>query len=56
MMAWKRYDNWAAEFDLERINDLEKPSIIYDRNGEEIGRIYVETSGATSRWTKSPPP
>ena len=42
MMAWKRYDNWAAEFDLERINDLEKPSIIYDRNGEEIGRIYVE--------------
>ncbi|WP_419528313.1 hypothetical protein, partial [Akkermansia sp.] len=38
MMAWKRYDNWAAEFDLERINDLEKPSIIYDRNGEEIGR------------------
>ncbi len=42
MMAWSRYDNWAAEFDLERINDLEKPSIIYDRNGEEIGRIYVE--------------
>lgn len=42
MMAWKRYDNWAAEFDLERVNDLEKPSIIYDRNGEEIGRIYVE--------------
>lgn len=42
MTAWKRYDNWAAEFDLERINDLEKPSIIYDRNGEEIGRIYVE--------------
>ena len=42
MMAWKRYHNWAAEFDLERINDLDKPSIIYDRNGEEIGRIYVE--------------
>ena len=42
MMVWKRYDKWAAEFDLERINDLEKPSIIYDRNGEEIGRIYVE--------------
>ena len=42
MAAWKRYDNWAAEFDLERINDVEKPSIIFDRNGEEIGRIYVE--------------
>ncbi|AYR30173.1 hypothetical protein CUB96_04410 [Akkermansia muciniphila] len=35
MMAWKRYNNWAAEFDLERINDLEKPSIIYDRNGRK---------------------
>lgn len=38
----ERYEKWAMEFDLERINDLEKPSIIYDRNGEEIGRIYVE--------------
>lgn len=42
MTAWKRYDNWSREFDLERINDLEKPSIIYDRKGAEIGRIYVE--------------
>ncbi len=42
LTVWKRYDNWAAEFDLERINDLEKPSIIYDRKGKEIGRIYVE--------------
>jgi len=33
---------WAQEFDLERINDLEKPSIIYDRNNQEIGRIYIE--------------
>lgn len=36
------YKDWAEQFDLERINDLEKPSIIYDRNGLEIGRIYVE--------------
>ncbi|MEG2809302.1 MAG: transglycosylase domain-containing protein [Akkermansia sp.] len=41
-MAADRYQKWAQEFDLERINDLEKPSIIYDRNNEEIGRIYVE--------------
>lgn len=41
-MAAERYQKWAEEFDLERINDLEKPSIIYDRRGEEIGRIYVE--------------
>lgn len=49
MAAWKRYDNWAAEFDLERINDLEKPSIIFDRNGEEIGRIYVENRSYVTR-------
>lgn len=36
------YKQWAEEFDLERINDLEKPSVIYDRHGEEIGRIFVE--------------
>lgn len=41
-MAAERYQKWAEEFDLERINDLEKPSIIYDRKGQEIGRIYVE--------------
>ena len=38
----ERYEKWAMEFDLERINDLEQPSIIYDRNGKEIGRIYIE--------------
>jgi membrane carboxypeptidase/penicillin-binding protein len=32
----------AASYDLERINDLEIPSLILDRNGEEIGRIFVQ--------------
>ena len=32
----------AATYDLERINDLEVPSLIVDRNGEEIGRIFVQ--------------
>jgi len=32
----------ADKYDLERINDLEQPSFILDRNGEEIGRIFVE--------------
>jgi membrane peptidoglycan carboxypeptidase len=31
-----------TEYDLERINDLEVPSIILDRNGKEIGRIFVQ--------------
>lgn len=32
----------AASYDLEKINILEVPSIILDRNGKEIGRIFVE--------------
>ncbi len=33
---------WANEINLENINNLEHPSIIYDRNGKELGRIYDE--------------
>ncbi len=33
---------WAEELNLEDINNLDHPAIIYDRNGEEIGRIYDE--------------
>jgi len=31
----------AQEFDLSLINKLEKASIIYDRSGQELGRIFV---------------
>ncbi len=31
-----------SEYDMERINDLEIPSLILDRNGKEIGRIFVQ--------------
>ncbi len=37
-----KYQKWAEEFNLEDINNLDHPCIIYDRNGEEIGRIYDE--------------
>lgn len=37
-----KYRKWADEFNLEDINNLDHPCIIYDRNGEEIGRIYDE--------------
>lgn len=37
-----KYQKWADEFDLENINNLDHPCIIYDRNGEEIGRIFDE--------------
>lgn len=38
----KEYRNRAASYDLARINDLEEPSIILDRNDKEIGRIFLE--------------
>lgn len=37
-----KYQKWASEFNLEDINNLDHPCIIYDRNGEEIGRIFDE--------------
>lgn len=49
VVGWKVFDHYtkpyqerALTYDLERINDIEVPSIILDRNGKEIGRIFVE--------------
>lgn len=36
------YREKADKYDLERINDLEVPSLILDRNNKEIGRIFVQ--------------
>lgn len=36
------YRERAETYDLDRINDLEIPSLIVDRNGKEIGRIFVQ--------------
>lgn len=36
------YRQQAALYDLDRINDLEVPSVILDRNDREIGRIFVQ--------------
>jgi len=38
----REYRNWADSYNLERINDLEIPSLILDRNGKEIGRFFVQ--------------
>lgn len=32
----------AGTYEMERINDVEEPSLILDRNGEIIGRMFVE--------------
>lgn len=38
----KPYKERAASYDLSKINDLEVKSLILDRKGREIGRIFVE--------------
>lgn len=38
----KPYRERAEQYDLERINDIEQPSLIVDRNGREIGRFFVQ--------------
>lgn len=42
MTVTAKYQKWAEEFNLEDINNLDHPCIIYDRNKEEIGRIFDE--------------
>lgn len=49
IVGWKAFEHYsqpyrerALTYDLERINDIEVPSIILDREGREIGRIFVE--------------
>ncbi len=49
VVSWKVFQHYsdpykerALTYDLERINDIEVPSLILDRNGREIGRIFVE--------------
>ena len=44
----KEYRERAAGYDLARINDLEIPSLILDRNGREIGRFFVQNRSVVS--------
>jgi len=42
------YRERAQIYELERINDLEQPSLIFDRHGREIGRMFVENRSVVS--------
>lgn len=42
------YRERSLIYDLERINDVEVPSMILDREGKEIGRIFVENRSMIS--------
>jgi penicillin-binding protein 1A len=44
----RKYRERAETYDLDRINDLEIPSVIVDRNGKEIGRIFVQNRSVIS--------
>ena len=44
----RQYRERAAGYDLARINDLEIPSLILDRNGREIGRFFVQNRSVVS--------
>lgn len=55
LVAWKYaldfsqpYRERAEAYDMDRINDLEIPSLILDRNGREIGRIFVQNRSIIS--------
>ncbi len=55
IVAWYFADDYlspyrerAGIYDMERINDLEIPSIIVDRNNEEIGRFFVQNRSLIS--------
>ncbi|QTN34064.1 penicillin-binding protein [Akkermansiaceae bacterium] len=38
----REYRERAARYDLSQINKIEVPSVIQDRSGKEIGRIFVQ--------------
>ncbi|GAA5494596.1 penicillin-binding protein 1A [Rubritalea squalenifaciens DSM 18772] len=42
----KPYRDRAETYDLSKINEIELPSMIYDRNQRELGRIFVENRHA----------
>ncbi len=42
LILLKPYYDKAQAFDLDKIDDLQVASVIYDRNGTEIGRIYED--------------
>lgn len=50
-IAWDRiepYRERAERYDMTKINELELPSLIVDRNGKEIGRIFVQNRSLIS--------
>lgn len=37
-----KFEKRAEEFDLARIGDMESASVLYDRNGREFGKLFIQ--------------
>jgi membrane carboxypeptidase/penicillin-binding protein len=57
-LAWTflsvRFERRAAEFDLTQLERMEAASIIYDRHGKELGKIFIQNRNPISLDRISP--
>jgi membrane carboxypeptidase/penicillin-binding protein len=57
-LAWiflnVRFERRAAEFDLTQLERMEAASIIYDRQGKELGKIFIQNRNPVSLDKISP--
>ncbi len=53
-IAWSYFDSQAAQYDLDRIGNMPQRSIVYDSNGEVIGRLHGDNRIITSLDKVSP--
>ncbi|MET0253092.1 MAG: transglycosylase domain-containing protein, partial [Terrimicrobiaceae bacterium] len=49
-----QYERRAAEFDLKQLERMEAASIIYDRDGKELGKIFIQNRNPVSLDKISP--
>lgn len=49
-----RFERRAAEFDLTQLERMESASIIYDRQGKELGKIFIQNRNPVSLERISP--
>ncbi|HEY5706514.1 MAG TPA: transglycosylase domain-containing protein [Terrimicrobiaceae bacterium] len=49
-----RFERRAAEFDLTQLERMEAASIIYDRDGKELGKIFIQNRHPISLENVSP--
>ena len=48
------YEPKAAALDLSKLQDMETASIVFDRNGQQLGKIYIQNRDTISRGEMPP--